>query len=300
MVKGVLYIIGASLLFGLVPTGNKYVMLSGVPAECLTFYTMSAISLMSFAVLYVTHTRVRVNAGGLFHLLFLGAAGQGATTFLLSLACMRIPAGLATVFHFLYPTVVSVVMVVLFGQKMTRFKAAAIACSIGGMALMSGNSGGEAVRADGILLAAASSLTFAFYTVSNEKGNINDLPLLVKLAFSSMGSALLFAFISAVNGKAALPGTKGAWAVLLFVCGLGSFTAFVCLTAGIRRIGAAAASFINMLEPITSVVASVMVYRDPLPVQTLIGMAFVFGAVLLVAVDGNLPKPAHWRCPGRP
>lgn len=293
MVLGSLYIIGASLLFGLVPTGNKYVMLSGVPAECLTFYTMSVICLMSVTLLYITHTRVRVNAGELCHLLFLGAAGQGATTFLLSLACMRIPAGLATVFHFLYPTVVSVVMVVLFGQKMTRFKAAAIACSISGMALIGGSSGGGAVRPGGILLAAASSLTFALYTVSNEKGNINHLPLLVKLAFSSMGSALLFACISAVSRKAALPGTKGAWAILLLVCGLGSFTAFVCLTAGIRRIGAAAASFINMLEPVTSVVVSVMVYRDPLSARTMLGMAFVFGAVLLVALDGNLLQPAH-------
>ena len=38
MLRGILAIITASILFGITPSGNKYVLLSGMTSDCVLFY----------------------------------------------------------------------------------------------------------------------------------------------------------------------------------------------------------------------------------------------------------------------
>lgn len=287
MFRGILCIIGASLAFGVMPTANRYVMTSGVSAECITFYIQTILSLLAAVLAVWKGHSLRVSRGQLLRLLLLGAVGMGMTSFLVSSACLRIPVGLATVLHFLYPTVVSVAMVAFFGQKMSRYKAMAIACSILGMLLITDLNGDGGIQASGILFALASSLTYSFYMISNEKGDINQLPLLVKLVYSSIGSAVLFGLVAACNHSITLPGTPSAACVLVFVCGCGSLLAYYLITAGIKQIGASTASFINMLEPVTSVVVSSLVYREYPGLMMILGMVLILSAVFLVSMDGR-------------
>lgn len=286
MFQGILCIAGASLLFGLIPTANKYVLLSGVSAECITFFSQSIIAVLSIIIALVTRNSLRVKRKQLFKLLVLGAIGMGGTTFLLSSATLLIPVGIATVLHFLYPTIVSVTMVALFGQHMSKYKLVAILCSISGMLLITNTKGGGGLQWTGVLLALCSSLTYSFYMISNEKGTINALSLIVKLAYTSMGSALAFGAIAEYNDAVRLPETGSAVLVLVVICGLGSLGAFYLITAGIKRIGASIASFVNMMEPITSVVVSAIVYREMPKLSMIAGMVLVLSAVFLVALDG--------------
>lgn len=284
---GVLYIAGASLIFGCMPTVNKYVMLSGVTAECLTFYIQVLIGLGALVAAKCRGVSIKVTGRQLAQLMLVGALGMGATTYLVNGAALHIPVGLATVLHFLYPTIVSVAMVVLFRQRLTIFKLLAILCSIAGMVLIT-NLGGEegSLQWTGILLAIASSLTYSFYMISNEKGEVSQLPLLVKLIYSALGSSILFGALVARGGTLSLPDTIPATLMTVGYCGIGSLISYYLITGGIRLIGASAASFVNMLEPVTSVVVSAVVYREDLGLSMVIGMILILSAVLVVAVDG--------------
>ncbi|MGE4277429.1 MAG: DMT family transporter, partial [Lawsonibacter sp.] len=268
-------------------TANKFVMMSGLSAECITFYIQAIICVMSFVIAWKKRCPIRIKPKLLVRLLMVGSIGMGATSFLISSACMCIPVGLTTVLHFLYPTIVSVAMVLFFGQKLSGYKGIAIVCSIFGMLLITNLDGAGGAQWIGILLALASSLTYSFYMISNEKGEINQLPLIVKLFYASMGSALLFGVISVGKGSIALPGTWSAGFVLVAVSSLGSLGAFYLITAGIQRIGASAASFVNMLEPVTSVVASALVYQECPSLVTWMGILLVLSSVFLVAMDGR-------------
>ena len=286
MVQGIVCVAGASLLFGIMPSANKFVMLSGMSAQCLTFYIQVMICLASLVIARIKRYSVCVTRPQLVHLLLLGAVGMGITTFLVNTAVMLIPVGLATVLHFLYPTIVAVAMVVIFGQRMSRYKLMAIACSICGMLLITNLKGGGEIQWGGILLALTSSLTYSFYMISNEKGEINSLPLIVKLIYSSMGSGVLFGVISAGGGSVSAPAGIPAFLMLL-VCGLGSLGAYYLITAGIQRIGASVASFVNMLEPVTSVVVSAVAYQERPSLIMLLGMILILTSVFLVAMDGR-------------
>ena len=291
--KGVLCIVVASLLFGIKPSGDKYVVLSGVAPICVVFYSQLILMVLAFLLTQVRRESLKVKWNDALYLMILGAVGMGVTSFLVNSATQHIPVGLAIILHFLYPTIVSVVMVLFFQQKFTIFKLIAIICSIGGMILITNMDGDGEISVIGILLALVSSLTYSFYMIANDKGKVNELSLLVKLVYSGLGSSLLFGLSSVFQGKVRLPGTVDAGIVLLTVCGFGNLGAFYFITAGIKQIGASTASFVNMLEPITSVIVSVIVYHDNLSAKIVAGMAMILSAALLVALDGYKRWPTQ-------
>lgn len=290
MVQGLIYVIGASLLFGLAPTANKYVMLSGLSAECNTFWREVTICLAALAIAALSKRQLKIDQGDAVRLFFIGATGMGITNYLVASACLYIPVGLATVLHFLYPTIVSLVMVARFGQKMTRLKMTAIVCSISGMILIANLKGGG-MNWIGLLFALASSLTYSFYIISNEQGKINQIPLIVKLFYSALGSTMFFGVLCLAQGMLVFPSGVDVIAVQFGVSGLGCLGAFYLLTAGIKQIGASTASFVNMLEPVTSLIVSAFVYREyPTPVIAC-GVVLVLLSVLLVALDSMRAEP---------
>lgn len=287
MVQGILCVAGASLLFGLIPSANKFVMLAGVPPECVTFLSHGTVFLMAALLAKCTGNSLRIPRRQILCLLLLGAVGMGGTSFLINSASARIPVGVTTVLHFLYPTIVSLVMVTVFHQRMSWYKAAAMVCSIVGMLLITDLRGDSGLSVIGILLALCSSLTYSFYMISNEKGSINAFPLVVKLTYASLGSTLAFGTIAVCTGRVGLPATAASAAVLVGISGFGSLSAFYLITAGIRRIGASVASFVNMLEPIVSVVVSAVVYQETPTLAMALGMCLVLSAVWLIAMDGR-------------
>lgn len=286
MVHGFACVVGASLLFGLVPTANKYVMLSGLSAECNTFWREVTICVLAFILAKWGKHQLRIGRKDALHLFFIGATGMGITNYLVSSACLYIPVGLATVLHFLYPTIVSIVMVARFGQRMTGLKVGAILCSIIGMVLIANLKSGGGPNLFGILFALASSLTYSFYIISNEQGNINRISLIVKLFYSALGSTIFFGVLCLSQKMLTFPSGMNAAVVQFCVSGVGSLGAFYLLTAGIRRIGASAASFINMLEPVTSLIVSALVYRDYPTPTVACGVFLVLCSVLFIAADG--------------
>jgi len=287
MKKGLLCVIGASLLFGIVPSANKYVMLGGISAEDTTFWGQCTICALSYLLLRLQRGRPAVPPRDAARLMLVGAVGMGATTFLLNSACRLIAVGLATVLHFLYPSVVSVAMVLFFGQAMTKHKAVAIVCSVAGMCLIAGLQGSGGGRLLGAVLALLSGLTYAFYIIANDKGAVSAYPLLVKLFYASAGSAVLMSVPALAGGGLSFPKGPAAAAALFGVCGAGCLTAFYLITAGIRRIGAGTASFVNMLEPVTSVVVGTLLYRDRLTPAMALGILLVLFSVFLAALDGR-------------
>ena len=51
-----------------------------------------------------------------------------------------------------------------------------------------------------------------------------------------------------------------------------------------KEVGASVASFVNMFEPVTSVIVSFLLYHDPLTGRIVAGILLVLSAVLFVAV----------------
>ena len=269
MWQGIAALAAASLLLGIIPSLNKLILLGGMNSGSMVFFNYPTVMAVTGIVIALRRQSFRVMGKQLAMLLFTGALGLGATGFLLNLAYDRIPVGLATMLHFLYPTVVSVVMVLVFHQKLTRDKGKAILLSLAGMLLIADFSGG--MDPSGMAAALLSGMTYAYYMIANEKGCINELPLTVKLFYVSMGGALCFGTWQAASGTLTVPQSTWIWFLLIGLVGVGS----------------AAASFINMLEPVASMAVGALLYRDLPGGRAMAGCLLVLGSVFFIAMDGK-------------
>lgn len=285
MLKGILALVGASVLLGVIPAANKFVLLSGMSNSCIVFLTYLTSMVGMGIISALQKKRFSVSARQLVVLLLAGAGGLGLTGYFLNIAYERIPVGLTTTLHFLYPTLVSCVMVVAFHQKMSKYKLGAIVLSVIGMVLIADLSGGS-IQVTGVVVALLSSVTYSFYMIVNEKGCISGLDLFIKMFYISMGAAILFGILTLVNGELTLPGTSPVWGVLFGLIGIGSMLAFFLVTVGIRIIGASNASFLNMLEPLTSLAVGAVLYQEIPSVISVAGCGLVIVSVCLVALDG--------------
>ena len=281
MLKGILCVIGASLLFGLIPSASKFLLLTGSTPALITMRTQTVIMAGGIIGSLLSGASLKIPVKDALQLMLVGALGMGGTSFFLVEAISMIPAGLATVLHFLYPTIVSVVMIVFFRQKAGIFKFLAVAASILGMILISGPGGGG-IRFGGIVFALLSAMTYASYIIYNDVGPAGQYPQTVKLAWCAFGTVLVFAFLAR---KELFFIPEGIAPLLVQLAGgVASLAAFYLINRGIREVGASVASFVNMFEPVTSVIVSFLLYHDPLTGRIVAGILLVLSAVLFVAV----------------
>lgn len=290
MKMGILALLSASVLLGIIPTANKYLLLSGMTSGQIVFYIYLMVAVSAGVLAKIRGEKFQVKKSQLFKMLLLGAAGMGGTGYLLNQSYLFIPVGLATMLHFLYPTVVSGIMIGIYKEKGTVGKIAAIFASITGMFFIADLSGG--MKMAGIVFALCSSGTYAYYIIANEKGEINELSILIKLFYSALGATLVCFVFS--GGVLKLPNKMEVFVVLFGICGLGFLTAFYLLAAGIKKVGALMASFFNMLEPIVSLSAGVLIYQEQLNRKVVFGCILVLLSVLLIAIDGaNIQKQGN-------
>lgn len=286
MKMGIFALIGASVLLGVIPTANKYLLLSGMTSSQIVFYTYLMVALTAACLAKVRGESFHIRKSQFFKLFLLGAAGMGGTGYLLNQSYLLIPVGLATMLHFLYPTVVSMVMIGVYRERMTKGKMAAILASVAGMFFIADLSGG--MKLAGVFFALCSSGTYAYYIIANDKGEINELPILIKLCYSAAGASIFCCFLC--RGDLAIPSRISVYLALFGICGLGFLSAFYLLTTGISSVGALMASFFNMLEPVVSLVVSTLMYQDNLQLKTGLGCMLVLLSVLFIAADGISEK----------
>jgi drug/metabolite transporter (DMT)-like permease len=210
--------------------------------------------------------------------------GLFLTDYLLNVAYTMIPVGYVTMIHFMYPSLVCIAMAVIFREKLNGWKAAAMVCSAAGLAFLAG--GGFTGRPAGILVAFLTGVAYAFYMIASQR------PLQRGWAAGVHKSVLFQPFrgahstvraaAGADGGAMIFPRTGGAWLSCLAVGAMLCAGTYL-INIGIIRLGAGTASFINMVEPITSLAVSAAVYRYRIGALNLLGCALILGSLAFAA-----------------
>ena len=284
MLAGIFALIGSTTLFGVLPCLTHYLQGKGALSEQMVFWTFLITFLGAGLLIQVTEQSFKVSVPQFLLLLLVGGAGIGATNYLLNRAYQEIPVGMATMFHFFYPTIVTFALVVAFKEGFGILKGLAVICSIVGMFLLADFSGG--INPVGVAIALASACTYSFFIITTDHGPTKNLSSLVKLFYAGLGAAIVFGVISREN---LLPDMGPIPLLLMFtlLCP-GLAAAYFLMTFGVRRIGSQTASFFSMLEPLVSVVFSSFLYRYTLSRRILIGCCLVLASMLFMSLAGLL------------
>ena len=282
MKKGVLAVVVASFLYGIMPIFTKRALMEGMTSGAVVFYRLFFSAIVSFIVLKVLGIDMKASARQITEMAIMGVIGFGATMALLTIAYSLIPTGLATMLHFTYPLFVTVVMTVVFKEKMTALKAVSCMCAFGGLVLMADFS---SLSVAGILLAICSGITYASYVIANKKLEFASLHGLVIVFYVSCFACIFFGIKAVITKEMMLPPTPLAFGLVLTIAIFCTVVTLFLLTYGIKTLGASTASVLNMLEPVISLVAGMVIYKEAIATKGIIGCVLVILAGIAVAFD---------------
>ena len=123
---GSLFAIVASLLVGLYPPFQNVMMFNGTSPLDAVIACLGFTGLFSLIIALVKGETVRIAPRTFGAFLLAGIVGLLLTNYLLAVAYALMPVGFATMIHFMYPTVVCLVMSLAFKQGFTLRKLGAM------------------------------------------------------------------------------------------------------------------------------------------------------------------------------
>ncbi|MBQ8605029.1 MAG: DMT family transporter [Oscillospiraceae bacterium] len=283
MKKGVLAVVAASFLYGVMPVFTKRVLNEGMTSGALVFFRLLFAAIFSFIALKATGADISVTKQQMVHMAVFGIIGFGATMAFLTVAYSLIPTGLATMLHFTYPLFVTLVMAA-FGEKLSRARLISCLCALAGLAMMADFS---RLSVMGIVFAIVSGMTYACYVIANKKSSFAGLPGMVIVFYVSCFAATFFGLKAVVTKEFMLP-PNGKSLVLLMMIGLFcTVVTLFLLTYGIKTLGASKSSVLNMLEPVVSLIAGMIVYKESVSILGICGCIMVVVSGLVVAFDNG-------------
>jgi drug/metabolite transporter (DMT)-like permease len=211
---------------------------------------------------------------------------------LLFFAAYKITIAVAVLTHYLTPIFVAIASPFLLGERITRRTALAVAASFAGLAVMLGpgrTDAGAAAVWQSAALGAGSALFYASNVIFNK---------FVKESFSTSEVMFWHGIVSTPLLALCVP--RAEWnaidahaASFLAVASIGpGALAGLAFVWGLRRMPAAHASTLTLLEPLVAIIAGAVVFGEALGMRAVAGAALILSGALAVmtARAGETPS----------
>lgn len=279
--KGFLATVVSATFFGFIPLMVKVVCSGRGNTLAAAFYRFALSLPALYIYLKVKKIPMRITKTQLRDIVLITVLGYGGTTLILFSSYNYIPLGMATTIHFTYPVFTILGCMIFLHEKIKKMKVFAVALSFGGI-LFFYNADGS-VSLPGMVLAFASGMTYAFYTIYLRESSLKDMDS-VKLIFclNTVGAAMMGAVVL-IAGDFTVGLTPAAWAVAVFLAVSASFIGVLGYQVGVKCIGPQNTAILSTFEPITSVIIGILVYQEAFTIRTLLGCLCILSSVIIVA-----------------
>ncbi len=217
----------------------------------------------------------------------------GGTSYLLFLSYAYISTSLTTTLHFIYPLLVLIFAMAFDGYKPSSLQKWGTFLSLAGLYLAVRPSGtGGANQALGIALALASALTFCLYVRFLNRKEIKGLDNTLLMLHILSSAAFVWAIPTIIDliRSPHLPivwskvaGGIAGLAILSTVLGCSFFS------LGIRAIGSEKASILSVFEPVTAILAGVVLLEESLSATFTLGASLIILGSYLVSRNRKVP-----------
>ncbi len=283
MLQGYVYSILSAVIYGLMPLMATHIYADGVNALTLVFLR-NFLALPSLAILaFFQNKTLKIEIKSFFSTSILSFLGCTITPILLFSSYNYIPSGTATVFHFVYPTLVVIIGLIFLKKKIEKITLISIALCFVGIVLFYNPQ--QAFHFGGAGLALASGVTFATYVVLLSKfNNLKNLGFLFSFYVALWSSIITFVLCVSTN-QLALPTSVKGWLLCALFALLVTTGAVVLFQQGAFIIGGEKTAIVSTLEPITGVVVGVWLLNENCKFNTVLGSVFVLAASVIIAVN---------------
>ena len=227
-------------------------------------------------------------------LLLLGGGGQAMVAFVSLLALDYVPAATLAFLFYTYPSWVAVVAALRGTERIDGTRAAALALSLGGIALMVGSPWSGDLDPVGVALALGSALLYALY-----------IPLLgwlsrghapeVASAHIALGVGVILGVAGLATGQLSAALSLPAWLSVTALAVASTAVAFVLFLRGLEVLRPVRTAIVSTVEPFWTTLLAVAALGQPFRTATLAGGALIATAVLLLQWQRTPAPPAAAR-----
>lgn len=255
MKKGYIYTALSAIIFGLMPLLTKIIIARGATSLTIPFFRVFYVTIVLFLVLKIKKIDLHLEKRDLISAILTSIFGSGLTIIILNESYNYVDTGIATSLHFLYPLFVAILCCFFYGEKIKKKQIISLSFALVGIICFMSKGNGSLF---GYFLAIASGLTYAFYLVKMDKSGLvkmNALKLSFYLAlFTTIEIFTMNLFMQEVVFKM----DALSYGLLLVLALSSSFLATVLLQKGVLLLGSTRASFICLLEPVTSMIVGIL------------------------------------------
>ena len=278
---GVLYAIGSALAFGCMPIFAKIAYTGGANTITVVFLRYFIALIFVSALILIKRIDIKIESKNLYKTIWIGIIGYFITGITLFMSYNYISVGLATMLHFIYPAIVMVFSRIIFKENLNLNKILALLFSIIGIYVLIGFSACK-LSLVGILLALASGFSYATAVLgANDSGikSINSLVLTFYIyIFASLSSLIYGLSTKQINFHMNFTSIISITTIAL-VC---TFLSVIFVTLSVRIIGPTNVSILSTLEPITSVILGILLFKESFTISIAIGGLFILSSLHLV------------------
>lgn len=238
---------------------------------------LAAVFLLLFFLVRRKRLRLREIRKALWLLLLSGAA-MGFNSMLLFESYKYTSISLATLSYYLAPVIVTALCPLLFHEKMTRTQVLCFLMSTLGVALIIGSGGLQGGGSDlrGIVCALGAAVFYAAVILLNKY--ITGVPALERTFVQFLAAILVLApYVGLTSGFHPEVLSATGWVNLLIVGFVHTGVTYCIYFSAIRTLPGQESSLLSYLDPIVSVLISVLLLGEPLAPIQIVGMVLFLG-----------------------
>ena len=293
-INGVFYAAVSSMSFGFSPLFSLGLIAVGLTDFDILSYRWFIAGLVLMIYAFCKKKSLRLNSFDEFWKVVLLSILRSITSVTLLLGYVNISSGIASTINFMYPVIVTICMMLFFGEKRSKVDFVAIAASIFGVYLLAS---GDSIIVEegntrlGLACSLISAVSFAAYYIVLKQVKADKIEVVKFTTWIMMLSAFYFIICALVfNGKITIVNDIKSWAEIL---GLGLWATMVSNITGVkgvRRIGPTMTSVLGALQPVTAVILGVLFLGEHLYTRSLIGIIIILIAVTIIVLHQNTRK----------
>ena len=289
-IQGVISALIGSITFGLIPLFALPVLNNGMTFYNLLFYRLIFASFGLGMIMLVRKKTFRLELDFFLPMLFLAFCNT-ACSFFVIWGYDYISSGLVTSLRFLYPVLVSVVMICFFGEKKSFSTGLSIFLAVLGVSLLSYSSDGVTVNFGGVVIVLISSVWYAIYLVGTNKSRAAKMDTWTFTFYSMFfGAVFCLAYAVSQNNVQHIPLDWGIISHLVGLVVVATLLPNLALVDAIRRIGSTMTAVLGAFEPVTAVVIGVLVFHEQFTERIGFSIACILASVFVLIVAKNIEK----------
>ena len=202
-----------------------------------------------------------------------------------------IGAAIASTLLFIYPILVTVIMALLFHERVSATTVACIVLATAGIGLLYRGGDGDVLHPTGLLLVFLSALSYAIYLVAVNKGQMKQIPTLKLTLYVIVFGLLLFAFRFQPSTFSVLSARPLLWVSAFCMALFPTAISLLCTSAAIQKIGSTPVAVLGAMEPVTAVAIAILIFHEALTVRLAVGMLLVIVSVTFIIAGGSITHP---------